>query len=89
MKLFRIFRFLDIKWVANMANVLYPAILCSAEASERLAQLTLKNMVLLKSSFLEPEINRTIPLLNDLKLKVDPLTVKTEALEFDAASLKG
>ncbi len=67
---------------------LYPAILCSAEASERLAQLDIEKYGIAKVKF---SGSRDKPFYSSgkrLKLKFDPLAVRTEALEF-VGQLKG
>jgi ribonucleoside-triphosphate reductase (formate) len=66
---------------------LYPAILCSSEASERLAQLDIEKYGIAKVKFSGTRDKPFYSCSKRLKLKFDPLTVRTEALEF-AGQLK-
>jgi ribonucleoside-triphosphate reductase (formate) len=61
---------------------LYPAILCSSEASERLAQLDIEKYGVAKVKFSGTRDKPFYSSGKHLKLKFDPLTVRTEALEF-------
>jgi ribonucleoside-triphosphate reductase len=61
---------------------LYPAIICSQEASERLAQLDIEKYGIAKVKFSGTRDKPYYSTSKRLKLKVDPLTVRTEALEF-------
>jgi anaerobic ribonucleoside-triphosphate reductase len=67
---------------------LYPAILCSSEASERLAQLDIEKYGIAKVKFSGTRDKPFYSSFKRLKLKSDPLTVRTEALEF-MQKLKG
>ncbi|XHH09338.1 MAG: anaerobic ribonucleoside-triphosphate reductase [Candidatus Bathyarchaeia archaeon] len=67
---------------------LYPAILCRTEASERLAQLDIEKYGIAKVKFSGTREKPFYSTSKRLKLKVDPLTVRTEALEF-AQKLSG
>lgn len=61
---------------------LYPAFVCSQEASERLAQLDIEKYGIAKIKFSGTREKPYYSASKRLKLKMDPLTVRTEALEL-------
>ncbi|MGD6934595.1 MAG: anaerobic ribonucleoside-triphosphate reductase [Candidatus Bathyarchaeia archaeon] len=61
---------------------LYPAVLCRTEASERLAQLDIEKYGIAKVKFSGTRDKPFYSTSKRLKLKLDPLSVRTEALEY-------